>query len=133
MTRSLPAPHLVALGDAFDAAKGVATTPFFFASDLSNLARLIAIDGGRELIARGDHREAVFWLVATYSRCMTVFHADAPGLRARSEPGWRLLGDLGIVSAADLRRRGDRVEAALPRIREVAAAIMAANPGIEER
>lgn len=133
MDRAQADRHLVVLGDAFDAARGTVTTPFAFASDLSDLARPIAIDGSRELIARGDHREAVFWLVATYSRCMTVFHADAPGLRDRFEPGYRrLLGDLGIVSAADLLRRADWVEASLPRIREVAEAIMAANPGIQD-
>jgi hypothetical protein len=61
--------HLAALADAFDAAKAVITTPFSFASDISDVARPIAIDGSRELIARGDHREAVFWIVATSCRC----------------------------------------------------------------
>ena len=133
MSRERAEVHLAALTTAFDAAKTVVRTPFFFASDIGDLARPIAIDGGRELIAHGLHREAVFWLVATYSRCRKVFWHDAPDLRERFEPGYRvLLGDLGITSAADLRWRCDEVEAFLPRVREVAAAIVAANPAIEE-
>ena len=126
--------HLDALTGAFDAAAAVSTTPFFFATDISQLARPIAIDGSRELIARGDHREAVFWLVATYSRCLKVLAADAPmAIRERFEPGYReLLNDLGIASLADLRRRGEQVEAFLPRLWTEAGAILAANPEIDD-
>ena len=84
------------------------------------------------MIARGSHREAISWIVATYARCQKVLHHDAPAeVRERFGPGFRhLLGGLGITSAADLRRRGEQVEAALPWIWEVAEAIVAANPGI---
>ena len=60
MSRAQAEHHLVALADAFDAAKEVIKTPFFFASDISNLARRISIDGSRELIARVHHRDVVF-------------------------------------------------------------------------
>lgn len=125
--------HLAALAEAFDAAKGVIESPFPFAADLSDQARPIAIDGSRELIARGDHREAIFWMVATYSRCEKVLHQDAPtGMRGRFTPGYRrLLGDLGITSFADLQRREEQVLELLPQVWVVAEAIMAANPGIE--
>jgi hypothetical protein len=56
----------------FDTAKAVIKTPFSFASDISDAAGPIAIDGSRELIERGLHREAVFWIVVTYSRCQKV-------------------------------------------------------------
>ena len=36
-----------------------------FASDVSDGARHIAIDGSRDLISTGSHREAVFWIPAT--------------------------------------------------------------------
>ena len=125
--------HLVALTEAFDAAKGVVATPFFFASDISDLGRPIAVDGSRELIARGDHREAIFWIVATYARCQKVLYHDAPPeMRHRFDRGFRhLLADLGITSFADLRQRGDQVQHFLPRVSEVAKAIIAANPDIE--
>lgn len=125
--------HLDGLTEAFDAAKTLIRTPFFYASDISDLARPIAIGGSRDLIDRGLHREAVFWLAATWSRCMAVFAADAPpSVQDRFEPGYRrLLADLGIASAGDLRRGGMEIAAALPRIRDVADAIMATNPMLD--
>ncbi len=127
--------QLDALGAAFDDAAGAIRTPFFFASDISARARPIAIGGSRALIAQGRHREAVFWLVATFARCMAVFAADAPPVMAqRHEPGFRrLAADLGIATEDDLRRGGERIAAALPRIREIASAIVDANPEIDDR
>jgi len=123
--------HLDALAEAFDVATEVIGTPVFFASDISKAARPIAIDGSRELIANGDHREAIFWIVATWARCQNVFHLDAPEMETRFEPGFReLLADVGIVSFADLKLRGDQVEASLSRLWEVAEAIIAANPEV---
>lgn len=126
--------HLDALAEAFDAAKAVIRTPFFFASDISDTARPIAIDGSREMIDGGWHREAVFWIAATYSRCRKVMWDDAPAAeRERFTPGYRaLLGDLGIASFADLQQRSGVIREALPRVWEVAEAIMAANSGIAE-
>ena len=126
--------HLAALTDVFDVAKAVIKTPFFFASDISDIGRPIAVDGSRELIERGYHREAIFWMVATYSRCQKVLYHDAPvEMQDRFSPGYRqLLGDLGITSFADLQQRREQVKGLLPRVWEVAEAIMAANPGIED-
>ncbi len=134
MPRARARQHLAALTEVFDAAKAVIRTPFFFASDISDLARLIAIDGSRELIERGDHREAIFWLAATYSRCQKVLYHDAPvELQERFSPAYRqLLADLGITSPADLQRHGAQVRAFLPRLWTVAEAILAANPAIED-
>ena len=73
LTQDRSTDHLDALTDAFDAVKAVVASPFFFASDITDLARPVATDGSRELIERGDRREAVFWLVATYALCQTIF------------------------------------------------------------
>ncbi len=126
--------HLAALAAVFDATRSVMTTPFFFASDLSDAARPIAIDGSRELIERGYHREAVFWIVATYSRCQKALYHDAPAtLQKRFHHGYQcLLADLGITSVADLQQRGQQVIAFLPRLWEVTEAILKANPDIED-
>ena len=126
--------HLAALADVFDVAKEVIKTPFFFASDISDIARPIAIDGSRELIERGYHREAIFWMVATYSRCQKALYHDAPvEMQDRFGPGYRqLLGDLGATSFADLQQRSEQIEELLPHVWEVAEAVMAANPGIED-
>ena len=133
MTPGRAANHLDAVAEAFDAASVVVRSPFFFATDISAAARPIAIDGSRALIERGDHREAVFWIVATACRCQQIFAADAPELVDRFAPAFReLLADLGVASFADLRRRRDEVAAMVPAVWEVAEVIMAANPGIEE-
>jgi hypothetical protein len=131
-TRETATRHLDALAEAFDAAGAVIRTPVFFANDLSDASRPIAIGGSRELIEAGDHREAVFWIVATWARCMTVFHNDAPELERRFDAGFRAtVADLGIASFDDLQRRAAALEAYLPRLSIVAAAITDATPGIE--
>ena len=125
--------HLAALTTAFDAARAVIVTPFAFAGDISEMARPIAIDGSRELIEGGKHRESLFWMLATYSRCQTVLYHDAP-LERRDQfaSGYsELLADLGIITFADLEQRAARVRDLLPRIWRAAEAIMAANPKIE--
>jgi hypothetical protein len=134
MSRTQVERHLAALTEAFDAAKGVERTPFFFASDISDLARPIAIGGSRELISRGLHREAVFWIVATASRCQKIFQHDSPPDTQRHfAEGYRLLlADLGITSFADLQWRSQQVEDSLPAVWQVAEAIIAANPAITD-
>ncbi|MEU7742674.1 hypothetical protein [Nonomuraea sp. NPDC049158] len=106
--------HLDVLERVFDAAKDVQAASYPFSSDISEAARPLSIDGSRELIARGLHREAVFWLVATYARCLKKLSlAGAP--TEPYEEGFRaLLADLGAETSADRRRRGQRVLDALP-------------------
>jgi hypothetical protein len=133
MPQERVAQHLTALTAAFDAAKAVIRTPFPFVADISDSARPVAIDGSWELLERGDQREAIFWMVATYSRCLDVFAHDAPHLLAAFDPAFRaLLADLGITSFADLQQRAEQVVATLPRLWAVAEAIMAVNPGISD-
>ncbi|WP_220183391.1 hypothetical protein [Sphaerisporangium album] len=131
MTRRRAEEHLRTMTAAFDAAARVAATPFFFSSDISPAARPIAVDGGRALIDRGDHREAVFWIAATYARCLKILACDAPEARAAFVPGFaELRADLGVASAGDLERRANDVHAFLPRLWDVAEAIIDANPEV---
>ncbi|MGW2281469.1 hypothetical protein [Streptomyces sp. NPDC001770] len=124
--------HLDALAGTFDATARVARTPFFFSSDLTPEARPIAIDGSQALIDAGDHREAVFWIVATLARCHTVLAADAPHLAEARLPAFRAaVADLlGIESSGDLVRRAAETVRSLPRLWRTAEAVMAANPEI---
>ncbi|EFG65684.1 conserved hypothetical protein, partial [Streptomyces sp. SPB074] len=106
--RARVAAHLDVLAETFDATSAVpARTPFPYAADLRPGARPVAVDGSADLVARGLHREAVFWIVATLARCHTVLAADAPGLHRRLLPGFRdVLADLGLHGYADLRTCG---------------------------
>jgi hypothetical protein len=121
--------HLDALERTFDAAAAAAKTPFFFSSDITAASRPIAIDGSRELIRAGDHREAVFWIVATFARCHKILTADAPpDVRRAHIPAFEeAVADLGIASSGDLHRRAGEVLNFLPRLWETAEAIMKAN------
>lgn len=134
MSRERVERHLDTLAEVFDVVKAVVKTPYRFAADLSDSARPIAIDGSRELIERGYHREALFWVLATHSRCQWVLRQDAPvEMQVRFSRGYHdLLADLGITSFADLQQRSEQVRTFLPRVWEVAEAIMAVNPRIED-
>lgn len=134
MSRARVEHHLTALATVFDVAKTVVKTPFPFTSDISDVARPLAIDGTRDLIERGYHREAVFWLVATYSRCQKVLYEDAPAeMHHRFDHGYRqLLGELGVSSFADFVKRRELVTRLLPQVWEKAEAIIAANPELQD-
>ena len=126
--------HLATLADVFDTATKAIKTPFPFASDLSDIARPIAIDGSLELIERGYHREAMFWIAVTHSRCQKVLSGDATVELPQSlSDSYRdLVDDLDIASFADVRRRCAEVERFLPRVWEAAERIMASNQRIED-
>jgi hypothetical protein len=131
MTPARVAEHVDTLTRTFDAADAVARTPYRFRSDISAAARPIAIDGSRELIRAGNHREAVFWIVATFARCHTILAVDAPDLQRAHAPAFdAVVADLGIRSSADLRSRAQAVIKFLPHLWETAEAIMSSNPAI---
>ncbi|MFE9206699.1 hypothetical protein [Micromonospora sp. NPDC007230] len=116
--------HLAGLARTFDEAARVARTPFVFRADITPAARPVVVDGGAELVAAGAHREAMFWIVATYARCHTILAADAPAREAALRPAFEAaVADLGVASAADRRRRADEVLAALPGWWEVSRAL----------
>ncbi|MBM0239283.1 hypothetical protein JNW88_22950 [Micromonospora sp. ATA32] len=113
----------------FDVAARVTRTPFFFSADLTAAARPVVVDGSLELIEAGWHREAMFWILATYARCQAVLAADAPQLVAGLLPSFEAaLADLGVLSVAQRRRRADEVLGFLPRWWATAEEIVAALP-----
>ena len=134
ISRGRVSQHLATLTEVFDAAKRAIKTPFPFVSDVSDSARPIAIDGSWDLIRRGYHREAMFWVGVTYSRCQKVLSRDAPGDLTQSfKDSYReLVGDLGVPTFAEVRRRCAEIERILPRVCDLAEGIIAANYGIED-
>lgn len=126
--------HLDELAIVFDAAAAHARTPFFFSTDITPSARPIAIDGSRELIRTGRHREAMFWIVATFARCHKILTADAPDLQLAFAPAFdAVIADLGIRSARDILDRAEDSLRFLPKLRETAESVLSANPGIVDR
>jgi hypothetical protein len=118
--------HLDRLAVLFEETVAVAHTPFPFSTDLTAEARPIAIDGSAALLEVGDHREAVFWIVATFARCQYVLTADAaPALRRTGEAALRTaVADLlGLTDTEGLRARAAATLALLPAVREAAEVI----------
>ncbi len=70
--------HLDGLADTLRVTADHARTPFPFSSDLRPDTWHIALDGSTELVDAGWPREAVWWLLATAARCVTVLGVDAP-------------------------------------------------------
>ena len=123
--------HLAELARTFDAAAAVARTPFSFSTDITALARPIAIGGSRALIRAGWHREAVFWMTATFARCQMILAADAAPLQRALAPAFdAITADLGVVPGDGILRRTREVWEFLPRLWETAEKILSANPGI---
>jgi hypothetical protein len=128
--------HLGRLEVVFDAAAAVARTPFPFSGDVTPAARSIAIEGSRRLVADGDHREAVFWVVATLARCRQILDADAPQPARRD--GAAALGSalaelLGVHDEADVHVRAAAARALLPEVGGAAAAIGGFAGGTADR
>ncbi|MDH6671189.1 hypothetical protein M2277_001839 [Paenibacillus sp. LBL] len=132
MTAEQAMNHLNGLSRTFDAAAAIAKTTFFFSSDITVDARPIAIEGSRELILNGSHREAVFWMVATFARCHNILEADGPPEFQREyAPAFdAILADLGITSTADLQKRADEVIRFLPTLWNITEGILEANPEV---
>jgi len=127
--------HLASLARTFDAAATVAKTRFFFSSDITPAARSIAIDGTGNVVRSGNHREAVFWIVATFARCHKILAADAPGTTQREfAPAFdEVLADLGILSTENLLQRADSVLQFLPQLWDNAEGIIATNPSVTSK
>ncbi|WP_309122034.1 hypothetical protein [Paenibacillus sp.] len=123
--------HLDELARTFDAAAARAKSTFFFSSDIAAAARPIAIDGSRDLIRAGNHREAVFWILVTFCRCHKIFAVDAPEVHLALTPAFdSLASDLGIDSTDALLRRAEEGLRFLTRLSECSEAILDANPEI---
>jgi hypothetical protein len=134
MSRERVEQHLRALERTFDAAASVVNTPFFFASEIGADGRLIAIDGSRDLIEHGYHREAIFYIAATFARCDKILYHDASPVVRDDHLGsfLALLDDLGVGSTPDLLERARQVEEEAPRLWELADAIMDAHPNVRD-
>jgi hypothetical protein len=125
---------LASCTEAFDTAQAVITTPFFGASNISEYGRPMAIDGTREMIAEGYHREAVFWIAAIHTWCQKALWNDAPeSIRSSFRPGYEhLLGVRGIRGVDDLDERVEQTCRLLPDVWSVTEEIIVRNPAIAE-
>ncbi|MCM3784898.1 hypothetical protein M3231_18170 [Neobacillus mesonae] len=132
MTADQARKHLHQLEITFDTAAAVSSTPFFFSSDITESARPIVIEGSSELIESDCHREAVFWIAATFARCHKILDVDAaPEQKRELEPAFEsLIKDLGIDTHEAYMERAQDILNFLPVLSKVADEIMNAHPEI---
>lgn len=102
--------HLDRLTQIYDQAGAMTRSRFFFSADLLPQVRPVAIDGSQQLIDSGRHREAVFWIMATFCRCQLQLLTDAPAIARLMEDSFDAAAAdlLSISGADDLDRRGAR-------------------------
>ena len=124
--------HLATVTGLYDTAAKVEAPAYPYSSDVSPLTRPISIDGSREMIERGLHREAAFWLVVTGSRALQKL-ASAGELAEvmRFEPGYAaLLDDLDAATWRDRVAHRTAALKLLPRVDATASAIIGATSEI---
>jgi hypothetical protein len=118
--------HLDTVTELYDTAARVEAPAYPYSSDVSLLTRPISIDGSREMIEHGLHREAAFWLVVTGSRALQKLAAAGEVAEViRFEPRYAaLLADLGAGTWHERALHRDEALALLPRVDAVARTIM---------
>jgi hypothetical protein len=92
---------------AFDRAVEVTRTPVPFQFKFQRHVRPYVVDGAREMIEQGCHREAMFWIAGFMMFANTVLQADAPAAeRPIFQAGLeRLIADLGFRTPEDVAAR----------------------------
>lgn len=127
ISRAKAESHLNSLAQMYDVAKNLLRTPFYSATEISDDAQKINIEGMMQWIEQGDHKEAMYWIAVIYSFCQKVLYNDASKeVQDRFTPAYmHLLSDLGIHSFSDLKNRNKQNEETLPVVWSVAEAIIA--------
>jgi len=92
---------------AFDRAVDVLRTPFYTSWNLDAATRPYLIEGAYEMIDRGEHREAMFWISMMHSIANMAIQNDAPEAeRSHYQAGMeRLKAALGIPGPAEWQSR----------------------------
>lgn len=119
--------HLRELEVTFDLACQTSgpSSHYPFRSDISPIARPIALDGCRQLLASPYPEEAVFWMAATFARCHTILHMDAPKLHAWRLPAFRaFLSEMGIAGPEAISQRSRELLTFLPEVERIAELII---------
>lgn len=116
---------LKALMPLYDRASFAGPTPFFFASDVSPQSRR-AVEELESLIQRGDHREAMFWILTCYARSMKILGAAEPDACALFQPAFdRALETVGRDSEEKILAANKAVLDFLPELTRITDGLIA--------
>jgi hypothetical protein len=97
---------------AFDCATAVTCTPVMFQFKFQPHVRPYIVEGAREMIEQGCHREAMFWIAGFLVFANAAIQADAPAAERRAFQARidRLVADLGLRTTADVAARAAAAE-----------------------
>lgn len=104
VTREHAQDWLDATARLFDATADIAMqSSRFWATDIQSDARHIAIDATQALVDSGNHREALYWILATSSRCLVVRDDAEASSEDFLEDYRRMVRALRLETAEDRR------------------------------
>jgi hypothetical protein len=131
MTRTDVDRHLQDLSDTFDQAVEVVRSPST-GDYVNKAARPIMIEGSREIINDGHHREAMPWISSMRSICQETILQDAAEEEQRqfTKQYEKLLVELGLCSLDDFQVRAEDGARLLDEVMQVADEIMERNANI---
>jgi len=131
MTRRDVETHLEDLSNTFDRAVEIVRSPSM--GDYINLiARPVVIDGAREMVNDGFHREAMIWIGNMRTICQQTILQDAPDEEQKkySEHYEKFLAELGLHSMDDFQKRAEGLTLLLEEMMQVAKKIVESNQKI---
>lgn len=131
MTRIDVEMHLDDLTNTFDRAVEIVQSGSM-GDYINPIARPIVINGARELINGGFHREAMIWISSMRTICQQTILQDAPANEQKkyAEQYEKLLAELGFRSDVDFQMRAEDGKQLLEDVMQVAAQIVDTNPKI---
>jgi hypothetical protein len=120
--------------EAFDLAVRVRRTPHPFQHKLYPHLRPYFVASCRDMLAAGQHREALAWVTAYILSCGDVMLADGPAelkphYKARQEA---FLAEMGYTSIAAAEARADRARTLQAACFALADTVMSTHPGIRD-
>lgn len=126
MTADQLLPHMDALARTYYLAMNTSgpSAGYAFRSDIRPDAQATAIDGTRELLLGGNPSDAVFWMMATFARCMTVLRMDDMQAYARCLPEMQEFASaLGVADETAIVQRQLLARETLAEAMEIAKTI----------
>jgi len=117
---------------AFEYANEIICTSFFGDHTICDAARPKWIDGSKEIIDMGYHREAVLWMLVIRSLCQIAIRNDAPENQKDQydQEYKRFLERLGIGSFHGYEQRAVLCRETLKETMHAAKVIMNKNPDV---
>jgi hypothetical protein len=118
---------------AFDRAAEVIQTSVFGDFQLHSHVRPYLAEGAQEMIDKGHHREAMWWISLNHAVSNKAIQNDAPedekaGFQAEFD---RLVAELGLLTLSDCQRRLELAKSVADEVFQLADEVVEAHPDIK--